>query len=51
MPAGAAQLFEEMEDGFNSGWIAFGVPGAEPIPGTVTPAQFFAQVSKAPDRS
>jgi len=34
--------FEEMEDGFNSGWITFGRPGAERVAGTITPAQFFA---------
>lgn len=37
----AAKLFEEMEDGINSGWIAFGVPGAERVAGTITPAEFF----------
>jgi hypothetical protein len=38
--------YEEMEDAFNSGWIAFGVPGAEPVAGTVTPTQVFAQARK-----
>ncbi len=43
MPAGSTWSFEEMEDGFNSGWIAFGVPGAEPIAATITPQMFFAR--------
>lgn len=42
-PPGATGLFEEMMDGFNSNWIAFGTPGAESVAGTVTPAQVFAQ--------
>ena len=33
-------------DGFNSGWIAFGVPGTEPVAGTTTAAQVFAQARK-----
>ena len=36
-----------MMDGCNSGWIAFGVPGAEPVAGTITPVQLFAEASKA----
>ncbi len=50
-PPGATGLYEEMEEGFNSGWIAFGVPGTEPVAGTTTPAQVFAQVRKARDAS
>ena len=46
MPPGGIGPFEEMEDGFNSGWIDFGVSGTEPVAGTVTPAQFFAQVKQ-----
>lgn len=42
LPKGHTTLFEEMEDAFNSGWIEFGVPGAEAIAGTTTPAQVFA---------
>jgi uncharacterized protein YbjT (DUF2867 family) len=44
-PRGGTAAFEEMEDGFNSGWIAFGVPGAEPVAATITPARFFAQIA------
>ncbi len=51
MAPGATGLYEEMLDGFNSGWINFGVPGAEPVAGTTTPAQVFAQARKAQDRS
>ncbi|MBC8103467.1 MAG: NmrA family NAD(P)-binding protein [Cytophagales bacterium] len=47
LPPGHTGLYEEMQDGFNSGWIAFGVPGSEPVAGTVTPAQVFAQAQKA----
>ncbi len=43
MPPGGIAPFEEMEDGFNSGWIAFGMPGTEQIAATVTPAQVFAK--------
>jgi len=37
----------EMEDSYNAGWIAFGVPGAEQVAGTLTPAQIFALAKKA----
>ena len=46
MPPGFIKPFLEMEEGFNSGWIDFGVSGAEPVPGTITPSQFFAQARK-----
>jgi uncharacterized protein YbjT (DUF2867 family) len=47
MAPGTTGLYEEMMDGFNSGWIDFGVPGTEPVAATVTPAQVFAQARKA----
>lgn len=47
LPPLAAELFEEMEDGVNSGWIRFGEPGAERVPGTITPGEFFARVRDA----
>ena len=47
MAPGATAPYEEMMDGVNSGWINFGVPGTEPVAGTTTPAQFFAQAKKA----
>ena len=40
-PRGGTWAFEEMEDGVNSGWIDFGVPGAEVVPATITPPVFF----------
>jgi uncharacterized protein YbjT (DUF2867 family) len=40
-PRGGTWAFEEMEDGVNSGWIDFGVAGAEAVPATITPAAFF----------
>ncbi|GLY74886.1 NmrA family NAD(P)-binding protein [Actinoallomurus iriomotensis] len=49
LPPGATGPFEEMSDGFNSGWIDFGVPGAEPVAGRVTPAAFFEQAMRARD--
>lgn len=40
-------MFEEMEDGFNSGWIGFGVPGTEPVAGTITATEFFTRIRRA----
>lgn len=42
VPAGASGPYKEMVEGINSGWIDFGVPGAERVPGTLTPVEFFA---------
>ena len=42
LPPAFAIPFIEMEDGFNSGWIAFGVPGTESVPSRTPPAQVFA---------
>ena len=42
LPPGRTGTYEEMMDGINSGWIDFGVPGAESVAGTTTPAQVFA---------
>ena len=42
MPPGSTGTFEEMMDGVNSGWIAFGVPGTESVAGTTPPAAVFA---------
>ena len=42
LPPGSTWAYEEMVDGLNSGWIAFGVAGTEPLPGTATPKQVFA---------
>lgn len=39
--------WQDMQDGFNSGWIDFGVPGTEPVAGTTTPAEVFAQAKKS----
>jgi uncharacterized protein YbjT (DUF2867 family) len=47
VPAGRTGPYEEMMDSVNSGWIDFGAAGAEPVAGTVTPAQVFAQAAKA----
>ena len=43
MPSAGIAAFTEMEDGFNSGWIAFGVAGTEPVAAAITPAQVFGQ--------
>jgi len=39
---GSTWAYEEMMDGLNSGWIAFGVPGTERVAATTTPAEVFA---------
>lgn len=49
LPKDKTGPWEEMQDGFNSGWIDFGVPGTEPVAGTTTPAEVFAQARKARD--
>ncbi len=46
MPPAGITAFTEMEDGFNSGWIAFGVPGTASVAATITPAQVFAQARR-----
>lgn len=46
LPRGRTDLYEEMMDGFNSGWIDFGVPGTEPVAGTTTTAELFAQTGE-----
>jgi uncharacterized protein YbjT (DUF2867 family) len=46
LPSHAATGYEEMEDGINSGWIDFGVPGADSVAGTTPPAQVFAEARK-----
>ena len=47
LPTGKIGPWEEMQDGFNSGWIDFGVSGTESVASTLTPAQVFAQARKA----
>lgn len=47
MAPGTTGPYQEMVDGFNSGWIDFGVPGTEPVAATVTPTQLFEQARKA----
>jgi uncharacterized protein YbjT (DUF2867 family) len=44
-PKGNTAPYEEMADNFNSGWIAFGVPGAEKVEGTTTAKQVFAKAA------
>ena len=50
MPLGFIGPFLEMEDGYNSGWIGFGVSGSERVHGMTTPAQVFAQAWAAQTR-
>ncbi len=38
-----AANWEEMQDGFNLGWLDFGVAGTESVPGSTTPKAVFAQ--------
>ncbi len=47
LPPGRTSLYEEMMDGFNSGWIDFGVPGTERIGGTTAPVEVFKRARKA----
>ena len=42
-PPDHAANWAEMQDGYNSGWIASGRPGTKAVAGTTTPAQVFAQ--------
>lgn len=46
-PKGNTAPYEEMADNFNSGWIAFGVPGAERVEGTTPVKQVFAAALKS----
>lgn len=46
LPPGSTGPYEEMMDSINSGWIDFGVPGAEHVAGVTTPAQVFAQARR-----
>ena len=50
MPPGFIGPFLEMEEGYNSGWIGFGVQDAERVHGTITPMQVFARAQDAADR-
>lgn len=42
LPKGQTWAYEEMLEGVNSGWINFGISGAERIEGTTTAKQVFA---------
>jgi uncharacterized protein YbjT (DUF2867 family) len=44
MPEGRTEPRAEMVDGFNSGWIHFGVPGTEHVAGTTSLASVIAQL-------
>ena len=46
LPAGSTAPYEQMMESINNGWIAFGQPGTEHVPATLTPEQFFAEVAK-----
>ena len=50
MPPAFIEPYLQMEDGYNSGWIDFGVPGSERVHGTTTPTQVFAQSRAVQDR-
>ena len=47
LPKGQTWGYEEMIEGINSGWIAFGVEGTEPVEGTTTARQVFAAANRA----
>jgi len=42
-----AANWEEMQDGFDSGWIDFGKPGTELVAGTAEPSEVFSQAREA----
>lgn len=42
LPQGSTWAYEEMLEGVNSGWIAFGIEGTERVEGTTTAKQVFA---------
>jgi NAD(P)H dehydrogenase (quinone) len=44
MPEGRTEPRAEMIDGFNSGWIHFGVPGTEHVTGTTSLTQAIAKL-------
>ncbi|OLV16118.1 nucleoside-diphosphate-sugar epimerase [Deinococcus marmoris] len=46
LPDDKTAMWEEMQDGFNSGWIHFGMPGTKAVAGTLTPAQVFAEAAR-----
>ena len=46
-PKGGTALYEEMIDGVNSGWIAFGVEGAERVEGTTSAKAVYAAAMAA----
>ena len=43
---GSTGPYEQMMESIGNGWIAFGQPGAQPVPATQTPEEFFAMVAK-----
>ena len=47
LPKGSTWAYEEMIEGVNSGWIAFGVEGTEHVEGTNSARQVFAAAKQA----
>jgi uncharacterized protein YbjT (DUF2867 family) len=47
IPAGQTGAFEEMTEGINSGWIGFGVEGAERVEGKTKAREVFASAQQA----
>ena len=47
LPPGATGSYEEMMDGINTGWIDFGAPGAELVPGTTPASEVFTRIWQA----
>ena len=44
LPQGSTGPYEEMLDGFNSGWIDFGIAGTEAVAGKITATHFFQSI-------
>jgi uncharacterized protein YbjT (DUF2867 family) len=51
MPPGSSWAYEEMLDAVNSGWIRFGISGAEPVAATLTAADVFRTASTSPTQA
>ena len=47
LPKGNTWAYEEMIEGVNSGWIAFGVEGAERVEGTTSAKEVFTAAKRA----
>lgn len=47
VPKGMSAPYEQMLESFNAGWIAFGVPGTEPVAATTTAKEVLTEANRA----